>query len=51
MTNQQPARMPVKRAVLVGVSDYGDPISNLPFCKRDVEEGGFKSEVQHPGFQ
>jgi hypothetical protein len=28
---------PVKQAFLVGVSDYGDPVRDLPFCKRDVK--------------
>lgn len=31
------AAPPVKQAFLIGVSDYGDPEHDLPFCKHDVK--------------
>lgn len=48
MAKQGPARLPVKQAVLVGVSDYGHPDHSLPFCKRDVEE--LAAVLRHKGY-
>jgi hypothetical protein len=48
MANQKPARPPVKIAILVGVTDYGHPDSNLPFCKRDVQE--LAAVLRHKGY-
>lgn len=36
-TGTTPLLVPVKRAFLIGVTDYGDPERNLDFCARDVD--------------
>lgn len=46
---QQLTRPPVKRAFLIGVSDYGPSGTSLPFCKRDVEM--LAAVLKHKGYE